>query len=70
LRITVELEIISQAADFIKQILPFLAYGGGCTVETLNQTSSHMRWMVRIEVEILASVGGFPVDWCPVSSLF
>jgi hypothetical protein len=61
LGITAELEITSQAADFFNQILPFLAYGGSSTEKTLNQTSFHMRQMVRVEVEISASVGGFPV---------
>jgi hypothetical protein len=68
LGITVELEIMSQAADIIRHVLLFLAYGGTSVVETQNQTSFHMRWMVIVEVEISASVGGFPVDWCPVSS--
>jgi hypothetical protein len=36
--ITVELEITSQAVDFIHQILSFLAYGGSSVVKTLNQT--------------------------------
>jgi hypothetical protein len=60
LGIIVELEITSQAADFFNQILSFLAYGGGSTVKTLNQTSLRMRRMVRAEVEVSASVGGFP----------
>jgi hypothetical protein len=38
LRITVELEVTSQAADFFKQILSFLAYGGSSIAKTLNQT--------------------------------
>jgi hypothetical protein len=63
LGITIELEITSQAADFIKQILSFLAYGGSSIVKTLNQTSFHMLRMVGVEVEISASVGGFPVDF-------
>jgi hypothetical protein len=63
LGLNVELEITSQAADFFNQILSFLAYGGGSTVKTLNQTSFHMLWMVRVEVEVSASVGGFPVDF-------
>jgi hypothetical protein len=62
LGITAELEITSQAADFFNQILSFLAYGGRSVVKTLNQTSFHMWWMVRVEVEVSASVGGFPVD--------
>jgi hypothetical protein len=36
LRVTVELEITSQAADFFSQILSFLAYGGSSVVKTLN----------------------------------
>jgi hypothetical protein len=32
-------------------------------VKTLNYTSFHMRGMVRFEVEILASVGGFSVNF-------
>jgi hypothetical protein len=43
-------------------VLSFLAYGGSSIVKTLNQTYFHMQWMVRVEVEISASVGGFPVD--------
>jgi hypothetical protein len=62
LGITSELKITSQAANFIKQILSFLIYGLSSIVRTLNQPSFHKWWMVRFEVEILASVGGFPVD--------
>jgi hypothetical protein len=62
--ITVELKIISRAADFIKQILSCLTYGGSSIVMTLNQTSFHMRRMVRVEVELSASVGGFLVHFC------
>jgi hypothetical protein len=40
--ITVELEITSQAADFLNQILSFLAYGVSSIMKTLNQTSFHM----------------------------
>jgi hypothetical protein len=70
LRITVELEITSQAADFFNQILLFLAYGGSSIVKTLNQTFFHMQRMVRVEVEILASVGGFSYrHWWLLSSL-
>jgi hypothetical protein len=62
LRITVELEITSQVPDFFSQILSFLAYGGNSIVKALDQTSFHMRRMVRSEVEVSASVGRFPVD--------
>jgi hypothetical protein len=62
LGITIELETTFQAADFFNQIL-FLAYGVSSIVKILNQTSFHIQWMVRVEVEILASVGGFPVDF-------
>jgi hypothetical protein len=60
--ITIELKVTSQAANFFKQILLFMAYGGSSVVKTLNKTSFHMQRMVRFEVEISASVGGFPVD--------
>jgi hypothetical protein len=63
LGITVELEITSQVADFFSQILSFLAYGGSSVVKTLDQTCFHVRRMVRVEVEVSASVGGFPVDF-------
>jgi hypothetical protein len=63
LGITLELKIMSQVANFINQILSLLAYGGSSIVETLNQTSFHVRQMVKSEVEISASVGGFPVDF-------
>jgi hypothetical protein len=63
LGITVELEITSQVADSFSQILSFLAYGGSSIVKTLDRTSFHMQWMVRVEVEVSASVGGFPVDF-------
>jgi hypothetical protein len=33
--ITIDLEIMSQAADFIKQILSLVAYGGSSVVKTL-----------------------------------
>jgi hypothetical protein len=39
LGINFELEIASQAADFINQILSFLAYGGSSIVKTLDQPS-------------------------------
>jgi hypothetical protein len=42
LGITVELEITSQAAGFFSQVLSF------SVVQTLNQTSFHMRRMVRV----------------------
>jgi hypothetical protein len=38
LRITAELMITSQAADFFNQILSFLAYGRSSVVKTLNET--------------------------------
>jgi hypothetical protein len=62
LGITVELKITSQVANIIDQIL-FLACGRSSVVRTLNQTSFHMQRMVRFEVEISASVDGFPVDF-------
>jgi hypothetical protein len=49
---TTELKLTSQAVDFIKQILPFLAYGGSSIVKTVNHTSFHMKQTVRVEVEI------------------
>jgi hypothetical protein len=55
--------IDEQVADFFSQILSFLAYGGSSIVKTLNQTSFHTRRMVRVEVEVSASVGGFPIDF-------
>jgi hypothetical protein len=64
---TVELEIMSEATDFNKHILSILVCGGSCDVKTLNQTSFHMQRMVRVEIEILTSVGGFPVDFGVVS---
>jgi hypothetical protein len=60
--LTAELKITSQAAEFITQIL-FVAYGGSSTAKTLNQTFFHMWRMVSYEVEVSASVGGFPVDF-------
>jgi hypothetical protein len=68
LRITVELEITSQAANFIKQILSLLAYAGSSIGKTLYQTSCG-EWF-RVEVEISHSVGGFPVDFCDYCRLF
>jgi hypothetical protein len=68
LGITDELKTMSQATNFIKEILSFLAYGGSSIVKTL--TSFHMQ-MVRSDVEISASVGGFSACklWWPVPSL-
>jgi hypothetical protein len=63
LGITAELEITPQVADFFNQVLSFLAYGGSSIVKTLNQTSFHTRRMVRVEVEVSASVGWFPVHF-------
>jgi hypothetical protein len=70
LGITVELKITSQAADFFIHTLYFSAYGGSSIVKTLNQTSFHMRRMVRVEVEVSANVGGFPVDLVGQCRLF
>jgi hypothetical protein len=70
LEINDELEISSQVADFIKQTMSFLAYAGGSIVKTLNQTSFHVRRMVRVEVEMSVSVGGFPVDFGGQCRLF
>jgi hypothetical protein len=39
-------------------------------VKTLNQTSFHMWRMVRFEVEVSASVGGFSVDFGGQCRLF
>jgi hypothetical protein len=63
LRITVELKITFQATNFIKQILPFLAYGGSSIVKILNPTSLHMRRMVRFDVYISVSVCEFSVNF-------
>jgi hypothetical protein len=70
LGINVELEITIQTADFFNQILPFLAIDGSSIVKTLNQTPIHMRPMVKVEAEISASVGGFPVDFGGQCRLF
>jgi hypothetical protein len=70
LEINDELEISSQVADFIKQTMLFLAYGGSSIVKTLNQTSFHVRRMVRVEVEISVSVGGLPVHFGGQCRLF
>jgi hypothetical protein len=70
MKLTTELDITPQAANFIKQILLLLAYGGNSIVNTVNQTSFHMWQMVRLEVEILTSVGGFPVDFGGQCHLF
>jgi hypothetical protein len=40
-----------------------MARPGSSLVKTLNYTSFHMWRMVRVEVEISASVGGSPVDF-------
>jgi hypothetical protein len=63
LGITVELEITSQAPDFFTQFLSFSEYGGSSIVKVLDQTSFHMRQMVRVEVQISAGVGGCPVGF-------
>jgi hypothetical protein len=63
LGITVQLDITSQTSDFFNQILLFLAYGGSSIVKTLNEASFHMRQVVGIKVEVLVSVGGFPIDF-------
>jgi hypothetical protein len=62
--IAVQLKIVFQVVDFFDQILSILTYGSGSVVETTNQASFYMWWMVGFKVEILASVGGFPVDSC------
>jgi hypothetical protein len=70
LGITVELEITFQPADFINQILSFLAYSESSIMKTLNQMYLHMWQMVRVEAEMPASVGGFPVDFGGQCCLF
>jgi hypothetical protein len=59
LGITAELKITSQAADFIKQILSFSAYGGSCVVKTLNQTSLHMRGWLDLKLRYWPGWVGF-----------
>jgi hypothetical protein len=56
--ITAELKITSRITNLIKEILSFLANDGSSVVKTLNQTSFHMRWMVRFEVEVSAGEVG------------
>jgi hypothetical protein len=58
---TVELKITLQVAYFIEQIL-FLAYGGSSIVKTLKLNLFSHVVMVRSEVEISASVGGFSIN--------
>jgi hypothetical protein len=53
----------SQASNFIKQNLSSLECGGSYLVKTLNETSFHMRQMVRFEVEMSASVGGVSLNF-------
>jgi hypothetical protein len=53
---------MSEAADFITQILSFLACGDSSVVKTLNYSSFDMRRMVRFEVEVSSSVSGFSVN--------
>jgi hypothetical protein len=60
----------SQDTNFIKQILSFLAHSGRYTVKILNETSFHMWWMVRFEVEKSACVSGFPVNFGDRCHLF
>jgi hypothetical protein len=63
--ITIQLKITSQAADFINYsyISSFLEYGGSPIVKTLNYASFCVWRMVRYEVEISTSVGGFSVNF-------
>jgi hypothetical protein len=68
--ITVELEITPQTPDFLSQILSFLAYGGSSVVKTLNQTSFHIRRMIRVEAEISANVGWVSVSFGGQCRLF
>jgi hypothetical protein len=51
----IQLNIGPEAKIFIIKILVFLPYGRS----SANLTSFHMRRMVRIEVEMSASVGEF-----------
>jgi hypothetical protein len=50
LGITTELKITSQAPNFIKQILPFLAYGGISVVKTVNYWSFNMRGLIDLKL--------------------
>jgi hypothetical protein len=61
---------MSQATNFIKQILLFLAYSVSSVVKITNKTFFHMLWMVRFEVEISASVSGFSVAFDGFCCLF
>jgi hypothetical protein len=61
--IVVELKITSQAVEFIKRILSFLAGGEDSVMKTLNQTSFHMRRIVKFDVEISVSIGGFSLNF-------
>jgi hypothetical protein len=54
-----EMKTTSQVTNFIKQTLSFLAYDGRSTVKPQNYFSFDMWRMIRFEVEISVSVGGF-----------
>jgi hypothetical protein len=59
---TFQLKIASETADFFTRAMAFLVYGGSSSVRTLNYTSFHMLWVVRIKVDMLALVFRFSVE--------
>jgi hypothetical protein len=66
---TVELKIISHAADFFNQILSFLTCGGSCIVKTLNQPLFTCGGWLYLKLRC-RSMGEFPVDFGGQCRLF
>jgi hypothetical protein len=63
LGITGEMKTMSQATNFFNQILSFLAYGASPIVATLELYIFHLQRLVRFEIDVSASAGGFSVDF-------
>jgi hypothetical protein len=61
LEITAELKVTSQVV-YLQQVLPVLAYSDSSLKKTMSNYPSDMWWVVRIEINISASVGGFPIN--------
>jgi hypothetical protein len=49
--------------NFHAEILLILTYGLGLTDKTQNDSPFHMMWVVGLEVQIMASIGKFPVHF-------
>lgn len=53
---------MSQNISFVRAVWLLLAYDSSSVIQALRNSSFHMWWMIRLEMEIMAGDFGFSVD--------